>query len=93
MHGTYNSCFCWMHTSMVSHFFPFAYSIFVYVPHVRTKLHQYQIAWCRGIYFFFLLCPFAREDKLVEHAKSLKVDAGSQENVDIGPVISKQVDT
>lgn len=29
----------------------------------------------------------------MEHAKSLKVDAGSQENVDIGPVISKQVDT
>ncbi|KAM5548440.1 methylmalonate-semialdehyde dehydrogenase [acylating], mitochondrial-like [Rosa sericea] len=31
------------------------------------------------------------EDKLVERAKALKVDAGSQADVDIGPVISKQV--
>ncbi|KAK9942947.1 hypothetical protein M0R45_008587 [Rubus argutus] len=31
------------------------------------------------------------EDKLVERAKSLKVDAGTEAGVDIGPVISKQV--
>lgn len=31
------------------------------------------------------------EDKLVEHAMLLKVDAGTEPGVDIGPVISKQV--
>ena len=32
-----------------------------------------------------------REEKLVEHAKSLKVNAGTDPDADLGPVISKQV--
>ena len=36
-------------------------------------------------YFLF------REDKLVERAKTLKVNAGTESGADIGPVISKQV--
>lgn len=32
-----------------------------------------------------------REDKLVEHAKALKVNAGTDPAADLGPVISKQV--
>ncbi|KAH9657455.1 methylmalonate-semialdehyde dehydrogenase (acylating) [Citrus sinensis] len=31
------------------------------------------------------------EDKLVEHAKAIKVNAGTESNADLGPVISKQV--
>lgn len=43
--------------------------------------------------FVFIVWSFSREDKLVERAKALKVDAGTEAGVDIGPVISKQVDT
>ncbi|XP_065637529.1 methylmalonate-semialdehyde dehydrogenase [acylating], mitochondrial [Quercus suber] len=32
------------------------------------------------------------EDKLVEHAKAIKVNAGTEPDADLGPVISKQVD-
>lgn len=35
---------------------------------------------------------FSREDKLVEHAKAIKVNAGTEPDADLGPVISKQVD-
>jgi len=35
---------------------------------------------------------FSREDKLVEHAKAIKVNAGTEPDSDLGPVISKQVD-
>lgn len=34
---------------------------------------------------------FAREDKLVERAKTLKVQPGTEPDTDLGPVISKQV--
>ena len=34
---------------------------------------------------------FSREDKLVERAQALKVNAGTEPDADIGPVISKQV--
>lgn len=37
------------------------------------------------------MCLFCREDKLVECAKSLKVNSGMEPNADLGPVISKQV--
>ena len=36
---------------------------------------------------------FSREDKLVECAKALKVNAGIEPDADLGPVISKQVHT
>lgn len=36
---------------------------------------------------------FPREDKLLERAKALKVNAGTEPDADIGPVISKQVHT
>lgn len=35
----------------------------------------------------------SREDELVEHAKSLKVNGGTDPTADIGPVISKEVNT
>lgn len=38
-----------------------------------------------------VLHSFSREDKLVSRAKALKVSAGIEPDVDIGPVISKQV--
>lgn len=34
---------------------------------------------------------FSREDKLVECAKALKVNAGMEPDAELGPVISKQV--
>lgn len=34
---------------------------------------------------------FSREDKLVERAKTLKVNSGTEPDADLGPVISKQV--
>lgn len=34
---------------------------------------------------------FSREDKLVERAKALKVNSGTEPDADLGPVISKQV--
>lgn len=34
---------------------------------------------------------YRREDKLVERAKALKVNAGTEPDADLGPVISKQV--
>lgn len=34
-----------------------------------------------------------REEKLVELAKSLIVNGGTESDADLGPVISKQVDT
>lgn len=34
---------------------------------------------------------FSREDKLVEHAKAIKVNEGTESDADLGPVISKQV--
>lgn len=34
---------------------------------------------------------FSREDKLVERTKALKVNAGTEADADLGPVISKQV--
>lgn len=34
---------------------------------------------------------FSRESKLVERAKALKVNAGTEPDADLGPVISKQV--
>lgn len=34
---------------------------------------------------------FSRADQLVEHAKALKVSAGTEPDADLGPVISKQV--
>lgn len=34
-----------------------------------------------------------RENKLVERAKALKVNAGTEPDADLGPVISKQVRT
>ncbi|GKU85875.1 hypothetical protein SLEP1_g486 [Rubroshorea leprosula] len=33
---------------------------------------------------------FAREDKLVDHVKALKVNAGTEPDTDLGPLISKQ---
>jgi hypothetical protein len=38
-----------------------------------------------------LLDLFAREEKLVEHAKALKVTSGTEPDAELGPVISKQV--
>lgn len=38
-----------------------------------------------------LVVLFFREDKLVERAKALKVNAGTEPVADLGPVISKQV--
>lgn len=38
-------------------------------------------------------CFLFREDKLVERAKSLKINAGTEPDADLGPMISKQVDT
>lgn len=34
---------------------------------------------------------FSREDKLVEHAKAINVNEGTESDADLGPVISKQV--
>lgn len=34
-----------------------------------------------------------REEKLLERAKTLKVNAGTEPDADLGPVISKQVGT
>lgn len=39
----------------------------------------------------FVVLTFSREDKLVERAKALKVNAGTEPDTDLGPVISKQV--
>jgi acyl-CoA reductase-like NAD-dependent aldehyde dehydrogenase len=50
------------------------------------------MAWCK--YFgVSRLDLFSREDKLVEHAKAIKVSAGTEPDADLGPVISEQVDT
>jgi acyl-CoA reductase-like NAD-dependent aldehyde dehydrogenase len=50
------------------------------------------MAWCK--YFGVRrLDLFSREDKLVEHAKAIKVSAGTEPDADLGPVISEQVDT
>lgn len=38
-------------------------------------------------------CFLFREDKLAERAKSLKINAGTEPDADLGPMISKQVDT
>lgn len=38
-----------------------------------------------------LLYNFSREEELVERAKELKVNAGTEPGADIGPVISKEV--
>lgn len=38
-------------------------------------------------------CFLFREDKLAERAKSLKINAGTEPDADLGPLISKQVDT
>lgn len=38
-----------------------------------------------------LVLNFSRADQLVEHAKALKVSAGTEPDADLGPVISKQV--
>lgn len=38
-----------------------------------------------------LFVLFSREHKLVERAKALKVNAGTEPDADLGPVISKQV--
>lgn len=47
-----------------------------------------------GMYLINLVFRFLfREDKLVELAKSLMVNAGTESDADLGPVISKQVDT
>lgn len=40
-----------------------------------------------------LLRLFAREEKLAEHAKALKVTSGTELDAELGPVISKQVHT
>lgn len=49
------------------------------------------MAWCKVV-----CCKktslFSREDKLVERAKAIKVNAGTEPDTDLGPVISKQVD-
>jgi len=34
---------------------------------------------------------FSRETKIIERAKALKVNAGTEPDADLGPVISKQV--
>ncbi|KAI8011076.1 hypothetical protein LOK49_LG06G01955 [Camellia lanceoleosa] len=49
--------------------------------HVGNEMHQNNPELC---YFLF------REDKLVERAKSLKVNVGTEQDADLGPVISKQ---
>ncbi|CAL5379383.1 unnamed protein product [Camellia sinensis] len=49
--------------------------------HAGNEMHQNNLE----LYYFLF-----REDKLVERAKSLKVNAGTEPDADLGPVISKQ---
>lgn len=74
------------------------YSLFWVVPymfihylllfwHVAYNLIKSPIIFLLHSFWF----NFIREDKLVELAMTLKVDAGTEPGVDVGPVISKQV--
>lgn len=45
--------------------------------------------WCSSMVQYVMI--FNREGKLVEQAKALEVNAGTEPSADVGPVISKQV--
>lgn len=92
VHGTEYSCICrWIQTMVF--FLQLSFSVYFFM-HSAFYLILTTLIQCIHLFVFlwkFSYLYFSREEGLIERAKALKVNAGTEPGTDLGPVISKQV--